>query len=96
MPQHDGSWHLDKKFALSIIAAIFLNCGSFIWYGSKMDSRVEADHQEIVEIKMWKEKQDDDKNTSAAHNAMVDEKLTNLAKGVDHITDLLEKQSTKK
>jgi len=53
-------WHLDKKFALSIIFSIFLNSGAFIWYGAKLDSNVQQNISDIVGLKIWKEKQTED------------------------------------
>lgn len=37
-----SAWHLDKSISVSMMFAIFGQLGLFVWYASKMDSRVDA------------------------------------------------------
>lgn len=39
--KEDTSWHLDKRVPVSLIAALCLQTGAFLWFISKMDSRIE-------------------------------------------------------
>ncbi len=36
------SWHLDKKVPIAIIAAIFVQCGTVIWWAASVDKRIET------------------------------------------------------
>lgn len=33
-------WHLDKRVPIAIIAGLMFQFGGFVWYASKLDSRV--------------------------------------------------------
>lgn len=87
---HMDSWHLDKKFALGIVGAILLNAASGIWYASKIDTTIQEDHKAIEDLSSWKEKQDDERGKIDSHLAVVDEKLSQQNKSLDHIIELLE------
>ncbi len=38
----DGGWHLDKRVPITLILAIIAQTISFVWFFSKMDSRIQA------------------------------------------------------
>ena len=48
------SWHLNKSVSISIIIGLLLNVTSFVWYASKMDSRVSTleqariSHEQVI------------------------------------------------
>jgi len=41
-------WHLSKSVPIAVLLAFFTQTISFIWYASKLDSRVEANHKMII------------------------------------------------
>lgn len=40
--EEQNDWHLDKKVPLSLIFTILLQTIAVVWFGAKMDSRVET------------------------------------------------------
>ena len=86
------AWHLDKKITIGIILSICANSGSFIWYGAKLDSQVESTKQDVAELKMWKDKQDDDRERINGSLSAVNQKLTDQADVLRRIEDILEHQ----
>ncbi len=41
-------WHLDRRITISLIVAILMNAGSFIWWASKMDYTITSHEVRIV------------------------------------------------
>lgn len=39
-PNNNSQWHLDRRVPLALIIAILIQSGGFIWFFSKLDSRV--------------------------------------------------------
>lgn len=35
------TWHLEQRFSVGIMIALVIQAGSFVWYASKVDSRIE-------------------------------------------------------
>lgn len=46
--EYESHWHIDKKVPLAFILTIFLQTGAFIWFGARLDHRVEALERESV------------------------------------------------
>ena len=86
-------WHLNKGFAITLIFAILANTGSFIWYGAKLDSRVQDTTIKIDELRTWREKQEDRRVNNDALLAALNQKMSDEADVVKHISDLLEKHA---
>jgi hypothetical protein len=42
MTQQNNGWTLDRNLSVGLIAAVLIQAGAFIWYASKLDSRVVA------------------------------------------------------
>lgn len=42
-------WHLSKSIPITVLIAFLTQTLSFIWYASKLDSRVETNHKTMVE-----------------------------------------------
>ena len=82
-------WHLDKKFSIGIIAAICMQCACFVWYGAKLDSRVQQNSTEILDIKSWKDKQDDVRMRIESHLSGMDQKLTDVDETLKDIKESL-------
>lgn len=40
--QYQREWHLDKKVPIAMIMAILLQTGTFFWFASRLDHRVEV------------------------------------------------------
>lgn len=47
----EGHWTLDKRIPLALIFGLFLQAGGFIWWVSKIDSRVASLEAEISTAK---------------------------------------------
>ena len=84
-------WHLHVGVPLSIIAAILFQSGCFVWYGAKLDSRVQQTYEQVITLQAWKDKQDDDRSKIDAHLAVVDEKLGEQGKILQRIDERTEK-----
>lgn len=52
------NWHLDKKVPLAIVASILFQSAVIIWWGSKLDHRVEVSEQRIIELSSINKLQD--------------------------------------
>ena len=85
------AWHLNKGFSISIIGAILIQCLTFAWYASKIDSRVTDNTSKIEELRVWKEKEDYANMMEASHFATVDQKLSDLKESSDRIVTILER-----
>lgn len=46
--KYEREWHLDKKVPIAVIFAIVMQTGAFIWFGARLDHRVEALERESV------------------------------------------------
>lgn len=87
-------WHLDKKFSIGIIIAILGQCACFVWYGSKLDSKVQDTSAQVTELRLWKDRQDDDKAKIAAHLAVIDEKLLEQSTVLHRIDDRMDRYTS--
>ena len=38
----DEQWHVDRKVPIALIVTLFMQTGGFVWFGAKVDARVEA------------------------------------------------------
>jgi len=45
---NNDSWHLSKGLTIGVICGLLFNAGSFLWYASKIDSRVSQNESAIV------------------------------------------------
>jgi len=85
-------WHLSIGFSLSLIGAILINCVTGVWYASQLNATIQQDHAAIMNMTAWKDKQDDEKSKTESHLSVIDEKLTEQSKSLDHIVAILEKK----
>jgi hypothetical protein len=46
--QYEREWHLDKKVPIAVILTIVMQSAAFIWFGARLDHRVEALERESV------------------------------------------------
>lgn len=44
------SWHLSKSVPITLIGAILFQCGVFIWYASRAESRITYLETKLIEI----------------------------------------------
>ena len=88
--KYEGQWHLDKKFSIGIILAICLQCACFIWYGAKLDAQVQVTKTDVSELRIWREKQDDEKAKIESRLATVDQELKDQGELLRRIAELLE------
>jgi len=89
------SWHLDKKFSIGIIGAILFQCGTFIWYASQVNFKVNQTAEQVTAINSWRDKKDDSQSKIETHLAVVDEKLNQQTDILKHVVDMLEKSQFK-
>lgn len=85
------SWHLDKKFSIGIIVIVLGQCCSFIWYGAKIDSKVQDTALRVQQLEAWKLKQDDQLAKLNATQSAAGQKLDDLVQTVHHTDDIVEK-----
>ena len=86
----EASWHLDRKTTVAVILAICANSCSFIWYAGKLDAQVQATRSDVNDLKVWREKQDDERAKINASLAVVNQKLTDQGDLIRRIDDILE------
>jgi hypothetical protein len=83
----DGKWHLDRKVPIGIIVALCVQLASFIWFMSKMDSRIFA--LETAKFAQHERDEAQDK-TSADSDALIRAQLMRID---DKLDRLLERRS---
>lgn len=75
-------WHLDKKVPLAIITALILQSGSFIWYLSGQEARVEDAHRRVIALETYREqtvnRQTAEAAARAAEQARIQEAIARL------------------
>ena len=91
--ENSGQWHLNKGVSVGIIVAILAQSGSSIWYGSKLDSRVQDSSTKIEELRAWREKHENAQARTESQIAVIGEKLSTQNDNIHLIIDLLEKHS---
>ena len=84
-------WHLDMRFSISLILAILLQCGCFIWYGAKLDSRVYDTSTRVSALETWQAKQDDQLARMNNLQSSQGQKLDDLITTVHHTDDIIER-----
>ena len=77
-----GKWHLDKRVPISLIIAIIIQTMSFVWFFSKMDSRIASLESGAITQKERDDRQDnnvkDGLNTLRADIKEIDRKIDRL------------------
>ena len=84
-------WHLDMRFSISLILAILLQCACFVWYGAKLDSKVQETAQKVEVLDTWRGKQDDQLTKLSNLQTSQGQKLDDLVQTVHHTDDIIEK-----
>ena len=84
-------WNLDMRFSIGLILAILLQCGCFIWYGAKLDSKVQDNSSRVENHEMWRAKQDDQFSRLTASQSSQAQKLDDLVITAHHTDDVIEK-----
>jgi hypothetical protein len=51
MERRESKWRLDKHIPVSMLLAIFMQTGGFIWFASQLESRVETLEQQRIEAR---------------------------------------------
>ena len=87
----DNPWHLDMRFSIGLILAILLQCGCFIWYGAKLDSKVQDNAGRVETLEAWRMKQDDQLSKLSTQQSSQGQKLDDLVATVHHTDDIIEK-----
>lgn len=84
-------WHLNAKVPLSIIAAILFQSACFIWYGAKLDAKVQQTSEQVVVLQNWRDKQDDERLKIEAHLAVIDERTKNQSESMKNQSEALQR-----
>lgn len=50
MPENDKQWRIDKHIPVAFIFAIFLQTAGALWWASKVDSTVDTNAKQIIEL----------------------------------------------
>jgi len=79
-----GNWHLDKRVPITLIAAILIQSAGFVWFISKMDSRIVA-----LEVANGVQKDRDDRQDRASLDAaaMIRSDLRDLGQKIDRLIE---------
>lgn len=95
MPNHEdrrsGNWHLDKKFAIGVIGAMLLQALTFGWYAGQEVAERHIDHKDLSELKIWREKQDNELSKLSSQESSQGQKLDDLVTTVHHTDDIIER-----
>jgi Tfp pilus assembly protein PilO len=77
-----GKWHLDKRVPITLILAIIIQTLSFVWFFSKMDSRIASLEANLVAQRDRDDRQDsnvkDGLHTLRADIKEIDRKIDRL------------------
>lgn len=79
------------RVSIGIILAILSQCGCFIWYGAKLDSRVQDTSSRVTVLEAWQSKQDDQLAKMNSLQSSQGQKLDDLVQTVHHTDDIIEK-----
>ena len=80
--KEDSSWHLDKKVPITLIVALVLQSGGFIWWGASISFQVEENKVDLLTINKdlvkHIDKDDEDEKQMDLQFRLIMEKLTRL------------------
>lgn len=77
--KYEREWHLDKKVPIAVILTILLQTGAFVWWGARIDQRVEI-----------LERSDSARLPQADRLTRVEVKLEGLQEGITEIKRLIQ------
>ena len=99
--KYEDSWHLDKKVPIVFICALLFQTGSFIWWASSMNTRVENSVSKSwairleTEVKEIRKDLDNEVGTSATKRdvdhlgELMTKSLSHSQEQMKHLTDKL-------
>ena len=67
MNEPDTRWHLDKRVPIGLIGAVLVQTISFVWFISKIDSRVSSLESAVVMQRDRDDRQDRSASEAAAN-----------------------------
>lgn len=67
MAEPDTRWHLDKRVPIGLIGAVLVQTISFVWFISKIDSRVSSLESGVVMQRDRDDRQDRSASEAAAN-----------------------------
>lgn len=81
----DKQWHLDRKVPIALILSLAINSATVIWFGAKLDSRVETlERQSSISAPTATEQ--------GTRLTRVEVKVDNLIDGLTEIKSILRKE----
>jgi hypothetical protein len=89
------SWHLDKKVPLAFILAILAQTVVAIWYGGKMDHRIEVTEQKIVDLVASNRSQDIRVDLIEADRRIEVQRLTRVEQSLVDIKETMSRVESK-
>ena len=89
MAEPDTRWHLDKRVPIGLIGAILVQTISFVWFISKIDSRVSSLESWVV---MQRDRDDRQDRASADAAANVRTDLKEIDRKLDRLIERTIKQ----
>lgn len=81
-PNH---WHLDKRVPISLIAAIMLQTGVFVWILSEMHQTVEENQRRIIALEAAAQARAELVVSNSTSIAVVNETLRNVESALGRI-----------
>lgn len=89
MAEPDTRWHLDKRVPIGLIGAVLVQTISFVWFISKIDSRVSSLESGVV---MQRDRDDRQDRASADAAANVRTDLKEIDRKLDRLIERTIKQ----
>ena len=89
MAEPDTRWHLDKRVPIGLIGAVLVQTISFVWFMSKIDSRVSSLESWVV---MQRDRDDRQDRASADAAANVRSDLKEIDRKLDRLIERTIKQ----
>ena len=74
----EESWRLSKNVPISLIIALILQTGGFVWLIANMDGRITHNKEEIIELKTNSNRHDVKQNDVDVKLGRIEEKIEGL------------------
>ncbi len=81
------SWHLDKKVPIALIVTLVAQIGGFVWFGAKMDSRIDQQATRLERLEAADARQDVKIMATAEGVIRLQEQLAYLTRMVERLVE---------
>lgn len=87
----NGHWHLDKRVPISLIAAIIMQTGVFVWMLSEMRTEIAHNEERIISLEAKASVRAELITNNTMSIAVINETLRNMEASLARIEDAIEK-----